>query len=52
MVYKPGTSGYNFRFILISANYSLKSASITYPGISDLKKMTYQEVCKIFNIKE
>ncbi len=48
----PGTSGYNFRFILIPSNYSLKSASLNTPGLSDLKKMPYKDVCKLFNIPE
>ena len=48
----PGIAGYNFRFILISSNYILKSASLTSPGLSDLKKMSYKEVCKFFNIPE
>ena len=52
MLNTPGTSGYNFRFILISSNYTLKSASLTSPGLSDLKKMSYKEVCKLFNIQE
>jgi len=52
MVNMPGTSGYNFRFILISANYSLKSASLNTPAISELKKMPYKDVCKLFNIPE
>ncbi len=52
MMNMPGTSGYNFRFILISSNYTLKSASLNTPGLSDLKKMSYKEVCKLFNIPE
>lgn len=52
MANMPGTSGYNFRFILISSNYLLKSASLSSPGLNDLKKMSYKEVCKLFGIKE
>lgn len=52
MVNMPGTSGYNFRFILIPSNNSLKSASLSAPALSDLKKMSYKEVCKLFNIHE
>jgi len=52
MVNTPGIAGYNFRFILISSSYILKSASLTSTGLSDLKKMTYKEVCKLFNIAE
>ena len=52
MLDRPGTSGYNFRFILIPSNYSLKSASLKKPGIADLKKMSYSEVCNYLGIKE
>lgn len=52
MLNMPGITGYNFRFILISSNYILKSASLTSPGLSDLKKMSYKDVCKLFNISE
>ena len=52
MINMPGTSGYNFRFILIPSNNSLKSASLSTPALSDLKKMSYKEVCKLFNITE
>lgn len=52
MVNRPGTSGYNFRFILIPSNYSLKSASLNAPGLNDLRKMSYKEVCNLFGIKE
>jgi hypothetical protein len=52
MVNMPGTSGYNFRFILIPASYILKSASLNSPGLNELKKMTYLEVCQFFNIAE
>ncbi len=52
MTNKPGTTDYNFRFILIPSNVSLKSASLNASGISDLKKMPYQEVCKLFGIQE
>ncbi len=52
MVNKPGTTGYNFRFILIPSSYTLKSASLNTPGLSDLKKMSYKEVCTLFGITE
>ncbi len=52
MIDIPGTSGYNFRFILIPSSISLKSASLNTTSVSDLKKMTYQEVCKSLGIKE
>jgi len=52
MVNRPGTTGYNFRFILISSNYTLKSATLNTPGLNDLKKMSYKDVCKLFGIKE
>jgi hypothetical protein len=48
----PGITGYNFRFILIPSNISLKSASLNTPGMSDLRKMSYKEVCKLFGIQE
>lgn len=52
MVDQPGTSGFSFRFILIPSNINLKSASLNIPNLSDLKKMSYQEVCKLFKIQE
>jgi len=48
---RPETSGNNFRFILIPSSYSLKSAPMNSPGLSDLKKMSYMEVCNLFGIK-
>lgn len=52
MVNRPGTSGYNFRFIIIPASFILKSARIKSTKVNDLKNMSYQEVCKLFSIKE
>ena len=52
MVNMPGTAGYNFRFILIPSNIGLKSASLNTPTVSDLRKMSYQQVCKLYGIKE
>jgi hypothetical protein len=52
MVSKPGTTGYNFRFIIIPASYDLKSSPLKSGKVSDLKKMSYQEVCKVLGIKE
>lgn len=49
---RPGTAGYNFRFILIPASYTLKSAKLKSTKLSDLKKMPYKEVCQLFGIKE
>jgi hypothetical protein len=52
MVSRPGTSGYNFRFIIIPANYNLKSTLLKSTGDNDFKKMSYQQVCKLFGIQE
>ncbi len=52
MINRPGTAGYNFRFILIPASYTLKSAKLKSTKVSDLKKMPYKEVCQLFGIKE
>ena len=51
---KPGTSGYTFRFILISssATISLKSGTINGYKKSELQNLPYSEVCKILGIKE
>ena len=51
---KPGTSGYTFRFILISssATISLKSGTISGYKKSELQNLPYSEVCKILGIKE
>jgi len=52
MVDLPGTSGYNFRFILIPSTYSLKSKQSDKPSAAELKQMTYSQVCKLYGIKE
>jgi hypothetical protein len=52
MVAMPGTTGYSFRFVLVPAGIFLKSASLNITTASDLKKMSYQEVCKFLGIKE
>lgn len=51
MVSKPGTSGYNFRFVVIPASYILKSARLK-SSAADLKNMSYHDVCTQFGIKE
>jgi hypothetical protein len=49
---QPGTKN-NFRFIAIPGTITaLKSASINDKSLSDLKKMSYKEVCKLYNIPE
>ncbi len=52
MINSPGTAGYNFRFIIIPASYTLKSARLKSTNLSDLKKMPYKEVCQLFGLKE
>ena len=50
----PGTTGYNFRFILISSSstLSLKSGSTNGLRKSELQNMSYKEVCKQLGIAE
>lgn len=51
MIELPLTSENKFRFIAIPGNIpALKSASVK--SEQELRNMTYQEVCKLFNIKE
>lgn len=56
--YRPGITGYNFRFIVIPAGYNLKStstlksATVKNITVNDLKTMPYKDVCKILNIPE
>ena len=50
MTARPGTNGYNFRFILIPATYYLKSSKLK--SAADLKSMPYADVCKFLGIKE
>ena len=53
MTLKPLTTGNKFRFIAIPGNIeTLKSASIKNISEPELRKMTYQEVCKFLNIPE
>jgi hypothetical protein len=53
MFSKPLTTGNKFRFIAIPGNLeTLKSASLKSISENELRKMTYQEVCKFFNISE
>ena len=49
----PLTSGNKFRFIAIPGTIpALKSASLKNKSEQELRNMTYQEVCKLFNIPE
>lgn len=53
MISEPLTSGNKFRFIAIPGNTpALKSASLTNKSYTELKKMSYKDVCKYFNIPE
>jgi hypothetical protein len=47
----PTTDCY-FRFIIIPASYDLKSSPLKSGKVNDLRKMSYQEVCKLLGIKE
>ncbi|HAH23835.1 MAG TPA: hypothetical protein DCL77_08770 [Prolixibacteraceae bacterium] len=50
---QPLTSGNKFRFVAIPGTTpALKSASLKYKSEQELRNMTYQEVCKLFNIPE
>ena len=50
---QPSTSGNKFRFVAIPGTTpALKSASLKYKGVEELRNMSYQEVCKLFNIPE
>ncbi len=52
MILKPLTSANKFRFIAIpGTTIALKSASLKNDR-QELKNMSYQEVCKLFNITE
>ena len=49
----PLTSGNKFRFIAIPGTIpALKSASLKNKSEQELRNMSYQEVCKLFNIPE
>ena len=53
MVDEPLTSGNLFRFIAIPGTIpALKSTSTKGKSIEELKKMSYQEVCRLYNIPE
>jgi hypothetical protein len=49
---RPGTSGYNFRFIIVPSISSLKSGKLKSTSASDLKKMSYHDVCTLLGIQE
>jgi len=49
----PLPSGNQFRFIAIPGTIpALKSASLKYKTVQELRNMPYKEVCKLFNIPE
>ncbi len=48
---KPGTNGYSFRFILVPASHFFKSTA-NNSSAEQLRKMSYIEVCKKYNIPE
>jgi len=53
MISKPLTTGNNFRFIAIPGNVeTLKSAPLKGKSEQELRKMTYKDVCKLYNIPE
>lgn len=53
MISKPFTASNRFRYIAIPGNIpALKSASLKDISITELRKMPYKEVCKLFNIPE
>lgn len=53
MISKPLTAGNHFRFIAIPGNVeTLKSASLKSVSETELRSMTYKEVCKLYNIPE
>jgi len=47
---RPSTTNYEFRFIAIPGNIIAKSAPIY--SKSELKNMSYKEVCNLFHIRE
>jgi hypothetical protein len=51
-VAKPGTTGYQFRFVLIPSNFILKSTKLKSTRISDLKTMPYEDVCNLLGIQK
>ena len=53
MITQPGTDGNKFRFIALPGSIpALKSTSSTSLSLQELKNMSYQEVCKLYNIPE
>jgi hypothetical protein len=53
MITKPSISGCSFRFIAIPGTVpALKSTSTKNYTEQELRNMTYQEVCKLYNIPE
>jgi len=53
MILKPLTTGNHFRFIVIPGNIeTLKSASLKSKSESELRSMSYKDVCKYLNIPE
>ncbi len=53
MIAQPVTAGNNFRFITIPGNSTMfKSASMGKMTETELKSMSYKDVCKLFNIPE
>ncbi len=49
----PLTTGNKFRFVAIpGAIYALKSGTPGYRSEKELKSMTYQEICRLYNIPE
>jgi len=53
MTLRPLTTGNKFRFIAIPGNIeTLKSASLKSTNETELRSMSYKEVCKFLNISE
>jgi len=53
MLAQPVTSGNKFRFIAIPGTiHAAKSGTPGYRSVQELKRMSYKEVCKLYNIPE
>jgi len=53
MISKPLTTGNKFRFVAIpGTTTALKSASLKNRSETELRSMSYKDVCKLFNIPE
>ena len=53
MISKPLTTSNRFRFIAIPGTIpTLKSASLKNKSVEELRKMSYKDVCKFYNIPE